>query len=136
MDYEEMICRFYVPGSNNSEERMKAEEIGMKAYKQCNKWVIRPIVTPLYNKIWSILFPKYTKEEYIDEDKMYTKMYFRICNFIGKIGVFLCGGYWFSEKRKVCLNYNYWIKPIENKDPNEKATHYVDEMISIKRFGE
>lgn len=137
MKIEEMICRFYVYGSCDKNERQKAEKIGLKAYRLCNKTFANPIFTPCYNWIWDKLFPNYTKEEYLDEDKMYTKLYFRILNAIAKIYVFLCGGYWLRSWRKVDLNYNYTIRPctIEELNKDSRCTHIVDDMISIKRIG-
>ena len=133
MEYDEIICRFYVKGSRDELDRHRAEKIGMKAYRLCNKWVINPIYTRLFNAIWKLRYPNYTKDEYLDENGAYTIRYYAGCNRIAKIFVLLCGGYDFKERRKVCLNYEYYIKPLETYDP--VATHYVDDMISIKEFG-
>lgn len=138
MEYENIICRFYVKGSINTEERHKAEKIGLKAYKWCNKTFVRPVFIPCYNKIWKVLFPNYTKEDYLDDRKMYTKLYVAILNRVAKIYVALSGGYWLKKWRKICLNYGYTFRPCTDSEikSNPKCTHVIDDMISIKRIGE
>lgn len=138
MEYDEILCRFYVKGSKDSNERKWAESIGMKAYKMGRNRFINPIFTPCYNWIWEKIFPNYTKEDYLDEEKMYTRLYTKIINRIGNFCVLLCGGYQFKERRRVCLNYAFTFRPCteEERKQDPRCTHIVDDMISIRRFGE
>lgn len=138
MDYKTIMCRMYVNGSKNAQERKKAERIAMKAYRLGAHYFINPIFVPCYNWIWTIIFPKYTKEDYLNKEKMYTRIFNYVCKMVAKVCVFLCGGYWLKEKRKVCLNYDYTIRPctIDDKKQDPRCTHIIDDMISIKKFGE
>lgn len=138
MNYDEILCRFYVKGSKDSNERKRAESIGIKAYKMGRNKFINPIFIPCYNWIWKMIFPKYSKEDYLDDNKLYTRIFWKVCSFVSKICVLLCGGYWFKQKRKICLNYDFTFKPCteEEKKRDPLCTHIVDDMISIKEFGE
>lgn len=135
MKYEEIIFKIYVKGAKDLNECKRAESIGIKAYKLGNKF-INPIFVPCYNWIWKLIFPNYKKEDYLDDKKMYTRLYLKIIKYVGKICVLLCGGYWFDEKRKVCLNYNFTFKPCNEEEKESRCTHIVDDMISVKRIGE
>lgn len=141
MDKEEMvdiIVVFNVEGATDLKEKNYAIKIALKAHKLCNHTFVKPY-TICYNAIWKILFPNYTKEEYLDEQKMYTKLYMATLNNVSKFYLLLCGGYWFMQKRKVSLNYDYYIIPLTDDEINKYpkgTTHKIDDMISIKRFWE
>lgn len=128
---EERFVVILVNGAKNEDEQRKAYSIALKARRQCNRWFVNPIFTPVYNRIWKILKPNYTAEERLDENGAYTRLYVGILNQVAKAFVLLNGGYWFSEKRKVCLRYDNHIKP---GDEYARATYVIDDMIYIKDF--
>lgn len=130
-DYEEILVKFYVIGSENEKERRRAETIGIKAYGKAAR-IGNSLIIPLYNKTFDKIFPNYTKEDRLDENKLYTKGYITIMNFIANAFSLVYGGLWLKENKKICINVGFTFKPCY--DENSKATHIVDDMIYLKKI--
>lgn len=130
MEYEEIVMKFFIPGAENKQMRWCAEDVGLKAYQKTAK-ICNYLVVPIWNKITKIPCRKYTKDDFLDETKLYTKGYLWISQRICNLFLRWYKRYWPYPNHDLVVNMNYNLTPLN--EPDEIVTHVVNDMIQIKK---
>lgn len=131
---ENMIVAMRIKNARNEQEYEWANKVGVKAYRTVTHKIANLWWTKLYNWIWNRIDRPKNGEWYPDKHPNYEKLYYKGLNLFVKPVIALYGGYDWKTKRKVTVNFGYFIVPVE-EDYVGKATHYFEDFIDVKDFG-